>query len=106
MRPQFVLMSELTMVKMSVLQPRLLSELTYVPMSDMHSVLQSKVMSDPYLQLMCELMRKLYSDTAVGADVGVGVGVVGVGAYGGSVVIKVGACDASALAPHGFNDET
>ena len=32
--------------------------------------------------------------SAVGADVSVGVD-VGVGAYGASVVIKVGACDAS-----------
>ena len=44
-------------------------------------------------------------ECAVGADVGVGVG-VGVGASGGGVVIKVGACDASARVTCEANDET
>ena len=41
----------------------------------------------------------------VGADVGVGVG-DGVGASRGNVVIKVGACDASARVTCEVNDET
>ena len=44
-------------------------------------------------------------ESAVGADVDVGVG-VGVDAYGGSVVIRVGACDASARVTCGVNKET
>ena len=44
-------------------------------------------------------------ECVVGADSGGGVG-VGVGVYGGNVVIKIGACDDSARVICGVNDET
>ena len=44
-------------------------------------------------------------ESAVGADVNVGV-VVGVGAYGDSVMIRGRACSASARVTCGVNDET